>query len=366
MFETSEAALKSRLAQLTCSLCDIPSVTGDERALCDHLEAWARARFSDGEIRRVGNSLVLGTLDDPRPLVALVGHLDTVPGAATDFPARIVGERVVGLGSSDMKSGDAVMMALAEDLDRATLDLNPVLVFYEREEGPFDENGLGPLLDHVPALTRARLAIVLESSDSELQMACQGSLHARLVFDGKRGHSARPWHGDNAIYRALPLLTELAALEPKPVEIDGFTFYEVLSATLASGGSARNVIPERFELNLNFRFSPGRRVEEAMAEVERFVAGRARIEWIDRSPAGKVCAQNPLYQRLARVSGARQTPKQAWTDVARLAQVGIDAINYGPGLTSQAHQADEWVPIDAIARCYQALRAFFEERDRWS
>lgn len=355
--------LTLRLAALTRELCDIPSVTGEEKALCDHLERWARALFSQ-DVRRIGNSLVLGALEDPRPMVALVGHIDTVPGTRGDFPSRFEpsedGGRVVGLGSSDMKSGDAVMMALAEDLERAALALNPVFIFYEREEGPFSENGLGPILDELPALGACALAIVLESSDGELQMACQGSLHARIAFDGKRCHSARPWHGDNAIYRAIPLLAELAALQPRPVEIDGFTFYEVLSATLARGGSARNVIPERFELNLNFRFAPGRTIEAAMAEVERFVGGRARIEWVDRSPAGKVCANNPLYRRLARFARAIQAPKQAWTDVARFAAKGIDAINYGPGLTRQAHQAGEWVPLGAVVRCYESLRAFFE------
>ena len=354
--------LATRLAALTRELCDIPSVTGDERALCDHLEQWARARFSRGRLRRIGNGLVLGALDDPRPMVLLVGHLDTVPGG--DLPSRLEevgGEaRVVGLGSSDMKSGDAVMMALAEDLDLAALDLAPVFVFYDREEGPYAENGLGPILDAVPALGRAALAIVLESTDGELQMACQGSLHARLTFEGRRCHSARPWHGENAIHKAAPLLAELAGLAPRPVEIDGFTYVEVLSATLARGGSARNVIPERFELNLNFRFAPGRRIEAAMAEVEGFVGGRARLEWVDRSPAGRVCAHNPLYQRLARLTAAPQTPKQAWTDVARLGERGIDAINYGPGLTRQAHQAGEWVPVAAIARCYRGLRDFFE------
>ncbi len=355
-------SLATRLASLTRTLCDIPSVTGEEKALCDRLEQWARPLFP-GQIRRIGNSLVLGALDDQRPMVALVGHLDTVPGAATDFPSRLEdspdGPRVIGLGSSDMKSGDAVMMALAEDLDRAALDLNPVFIFYDREEGPFADNGLGPVLDEVVELDRCALAIVLESSDGELQMACQGSLHARLIFDGRRCHSARPWHGDNAIYRAVPLLSDLAAMRPRAVEIDGFTFYEVMSATLASGGSARNVIPERFELNLNFRFAPGRAIEDAMDEVTRFVGGRARVEWIDRSPAGRVCAQNPLYRRLVAATSARQTPKQAWTDVARFAARGIDAINYGPGLTKQAHQAGEWVPLSAIVHCYERLNAFF-------
>lgn len=360
--------LEIRLAHLTKTLCDIPSVTGNEKAIADAVEKWAKegpAHFLPGEIRRIGNSLVLGDLADVRrPMIALVGHLDTVPG--TGIPAQLEEKdgllRVVGLGSSDMKSGDAVMMALAEDLNRRELPVNPVFIFYDREEGPFEENGLEPLLEGTPELKRTAFAVVLESTDGEIQMACQGSIQALVHFDGKKCHSARPWIGENAIYKAIPLLEDLAGLKPVPVTIDGFTYYEVISATLAGGGEARNIIPGKFWMNLNFRFSPSRTVEDAMVALEQFVAGRGRIEWVDRSPAGKVCAQNVHYQRLRDITGAKTTPKQAWTDVARLAQHGIDSVNFGPGITEMAHQVGEWASAQDIARCYRQLRTFLESK----
>jgi len=200
---TVKTDLAQRLAGLTLELCSIPSVTGDEKAICDHVERWSRPRFP-GRTRRIGNSLIAGDFDDPRPTVALVGHLDSVPGRPEDFPARLEDDRVIGLGASDMKSGDAVMIALAEDLDLAALPYNVALVFYDREEGPYAENGLGRVLDELPELARVAFAIVLESCDNQLQMACMGSMHARVVFHGKRSHSARPWQGENAIYKAAP------------------------------------------------------------------------------------------------------------------------------------------------------------------
>src|SRR5437763_16750986 len=129
----------AELARRTLALCAIESPIGEERAIADHVEGWARKHFEQKQIVRNGHSFVLGNLDDPRPTVALVGHLDTVPGHSSDGTPRIEGDRVFGLGSSDMKGGLAVMMALAEALPRATLPYNLALVLYEREEGPYLE-----------------------------------------------------------------------------------------------------------------------------------------------------------------------------------------------------------------------------------
>lgn len=346
------------LAERTLALCRIPSVIGDEQALADHVEAWARGLVPASWVRRVGHSLVIGDLSDPRPQVGLVGHLDTVPAHPGDpLPHRADG-RVVGLGSSDMKGGLAVMMALYESLPLAGLPVHPVLVFYEREEGPFTESGLGPLFDAHPELSRLSFAIALEPTDGEVQVGCVGSLHATLRFTGRSAHSARPWQGENAIHKAGPLLTELAQRPPRQVDCGGYPFYEVMNVTVASGGRARNVIPEAFELNLNVRFAPGRSLEDAQAEVRDWVAGRAEVTFTDLAPSGAVCADNVHFQRLVRVSGRKATSKQAWTDVARLSQWGVDAVNFGPGETAQAHQAAESCGEPALGEAYRILEAF--------
>jgi len=352
--------LATRLAQRTLELCRIPSVTGDEKAIADHVEAWALGRFGAAGVKRIGNSVVAGRLDDPRPTILLAGHLDTVPAHPGEGPARLEGDRVFGLGSSDMKSGDAVMMALAEDLDLAKLPCNLALVFYDREEGPYAENGLGPVLAGLPELKRAALAFALESTDGEVQVGCVGSMHVRLTFRGKSAHSARPWQGENAIHKAGQFIAELAARQRVRVEVGGFEFFEVASLTQASGGRARNVVPEAFELNLNYRFAPGKSLEQAEREVREIVAGRADAEVVDRSPAGRVCSDNPQLKRSLKVTGAKAASKQAWTDVARLGEAGIDAVNFGPGLTSQAHQAGEHVMIAGLEEAYGRLRKFLE------
>ena len=344
------------LAERALELLRIPSVIGHEQALADFVEAWARKQFPPAHVLRVSHSLVIGDRADPRPAVALVGHLDTVPAAATPNPPRVEGDRLFGLGSSDMKGSLAVMMALAESLDRATLPVNLLLVFYEREEGPFLESGLGPLFAAAPELQRLKFAIAMEPTDGAVQVGCVGSLHARLQFKGQAAHSARPWQGKNAIHSAAGVLSELAARERVSVVVEGHTFFEVMSATLASGGRARNVVPDAFEVNLNYRFAPGKSLEAAQADVLALVKGRCDVTFPDLAPSGRLCGANPYFQALERRSGRPAEAKQAWTDVARFSELGVDAVNYGPGETAMAHQANESASVSALTRAFDTLR----------
>lgn len=343
------------LGDLALRLLRISSPTGHEEALADCVEAWALRHFSRAEVLRISQSLVLGHLDDERPSVALVGHLDTVPGHEGDGDPRIEGDRLIGLGASDMKGALAVMMALGQTLERQALPLNPVWVFYESEEGPFEASGLKVLLNEVPQLRALTFAIAMEPTDGVVQVGCVGSLHATLTFRGQAAHSARPWQGTNAIHAAAGVLADLAARERREVTVGGHSFFEVMSATMAQGGRARNVIPDVFELNVNSRFAPGKSVAEAQRELLDVVRGRCDVTFRDAAPAGNVSASNAQATRLIALSGHAAQAKQAWTDVARFSEVGVDAVNFGPGETTQAHQRGESASLGAMGNVYEIL-----------
>ncbi|HEY6881039.1 MAG TPA: succinyl-diaminopimelate desuccinylase [Polyangiales bacterium] len=348
--------LAASLAQTLLEICLIPSPIGEEKALCDHVQARLAKRFS--QITRFQDSLIVHA--NPRanaPKIALVGHLDVVR-TQHDKPARIEGERLYGAGAADMKSGLALMIELAERLDLPRLPVDLTLVFYEREEGPYAENVLGPMIDTFPALHAFDLAICLEPSDNRLQLGCMGSLHATITFEGRTAHSARPWEGENAITKAASLLAEFAARQPNVVVVDGMEFREVMTPTLANGGRGRNVVPDKFELNLNYRFAPGKTPEQALAELTAMVAGRAKVVATDLSPAGRPHREHPLVQRLIGCGVKAVERKQAWTDVARFDQIGVPAVNFGPGLNAQAHQHNEYTDLPLLAEGYEILRRF--------
>ncbi len=353
-------SLAEALAARTEALCAVPSPIGEERALCDQLEGWAREAFP--RVRRVANSLVVGV--DPsgadRPLVLLCGHLDTVPVHPGDRgPPRREAGRIVAPGASDMKAGVAVAMELALRLPREARFADLALVLYAREEGPYLENELGPVLAQASELSGAALAVCLEPTDGRLALGCVGSLHATFTFTGRSAHSARPWQGENAVHRAGALLAALGARAPREVASGGLPFREVTSVTRIEGGRARNVVPDRCTLNVNFRFGPDRGVEDAVRELEALGSAHgAEVEITDRAPACPAFADHPLVARLRERGGLAVEPKQAWTDVARLAAAGIPAVNLGPGATAQAHQRGEWVEVAAVEAAYRALERF--------
>lgn len=339
-------------------LCAIPSPIGEEKELCDAVAERLSRQALAGPIRRYGDSIVVPVVrkrEPGRPHIALVGHLDTV--RTENGPARAENGRIYGAGAADMKAGLAVMIVIAETAAQlVACDLT--LVFYAREEGPYVENELGPVLDADDDLRSVDLAICLEPSDNKLHLGCCGTIHATVTYTGRTGHSARPWEGDNAIVKASGLFARLAELRPIEHVIDGLVYRTVTTVTLANGGRGRNVVPDVFTLNLNHRFAPTTSLEQAQADILALVGDGASVQFTDLSPAALPSASHPLVQRLVKAGVQGIEPKQAWTDVARFSALGIPAINFGPGENAQAHQKNESTDCALMFQGYRILVAW--------
>ncbi len=332
-------------------LCAIASPIGEERALCDAVRARLSRLLLAAPVRRYGDSIVVPLTRGRGARVALVGHLDTV--RTENGPARLAGDRCFGAGASDMKSGLAVMTAIAETMPLAELGCDLTLVFYAREEGPFADNELGDVLRQDPELGSVDLAVCMEPSDNRLHLGCVGSIHATVTFHGRTAHSARPWEGDNAITRAAGFLGELRALAPRESVVEGLTYRTVTTVTQASdGGRGRNVVPDRFVLNVNHRFAPDRTLDDAKRDLLALVGDRAQVEVTDLSPAARPNAEHWLVRALVAAGVRAVEPKQAWTDVARFAQLGVAAVNFGPGENAQAHQKNESTSLELVHEGY--------------
>jgi succinyl-diaminopimelate desuccinylase len=334
----------------------IHSVTGNEGRLCTAIAERLLPIWTMQAVTRMGNALIVGQ-QTGRPLISLYGHLDTVPEQENGHPLVSDG-RMSGLGTADMKSGLAVMIHLLEDDEVRSGPFDVVGVFYDREEGPHDENGLEEVLDRAPWLTESEFAIVMEPTDLAIELGCNGAINADVIFSGKAAHSARPWLGENAVTKAGEWLAAMHRRAPTPVTIDGLEFREVFSVTKADGGIANNVLPAEMRINLNYRFPPIYSLAEAEVRLRDVADAADDVIVKDRAAAGNVIEDNLHLDRLLEISGAGRLAKQGWTDVARLTSRGIPAINYGPGDPALAHRPEESVALASLETAYRTLREF--------
>jgi len=347
------------LAELLETLVNTPSETGQEATIAADVTRRLAARGA-GELLRAGHNVVWRGPQAGRPLVVLAGHLDTVP-ANGNAAARRDGDRLVGLGASDMKAGVAVMLALLDALDPAALRFDLACVFYEAEEGPLERNGLKRLLAELPWLRDARLAVLLEPTSLQCELGCIGSMNAEVRVTGKSAHSARPWLGVNAVARAAEWLTAITRFETTAHDVLGITYRETLQVTTLRAGRARNVVPDALVANLNYRFPPDRTLEQAEARLRALVPAEFEFRVVDRSPPGRVCADDALVCEFVARFDLVVAGKQGWTDVAQFTAAGIPAFNFGPGIPEQAHQAGEYCPIPNLGQAFRRLSEFLSE-----
>ena len=348
--------LATRLAERTLELVNIPSESRHEAEIAAHVRSLVPPSF-EPEYEAEDAFVWTRPRREGKPIVVLAGHYDTVP-AQENVPGRIENGAVVGLGASDMKGGLAVMLELARTLEGTEMDVDLALLAFGKEELPAEFSPLPHLFDNSQVVHEAELAILLEPTDCTIQAGCLGNLNALLTFHGVSGHSARPWAAENAIEQALEGLRPYAAIEPRPVEIGGLTFTEVASITRIEGGIATNVIPDRVQANVNFRYAPDRSPASAEAYLRSLLPEGATFEHAGDSPPARVVTDSPLVQRLRAAGDLDLEPKQAWTNVADFTSRGIDAINFGPGATRYAHRRDEQVEVAALERAFTSLRRF--------
>jgi succinyl-diaminopimelate desuccinylase len=343
--------LTAGAVDLTVQLVDIESVSRHEQAIADAVEA-ALSAYAHLTVTRHGNTVVARTDLGRGERVVIAGHLDTVP-VNDNLPARREGDLLHGLGTCDMKGGDAVILRLAATVPAPNRDVTYIL--YEAEEIDSEFNGLNLLGQSHPELMRGDFAILMEPSNAEVEAGCQGTLRVEVRATGERAHSARSWKGVNAIHRASPILERLTAYEPRKPLIDGLEYHEGLNAVSIRGGVAGNVLPDECVVEVNYRFAPDRSEAEAQQFVRDFFEGYD-VTVVDSAPGALPGLDLPAAKAFVEAVGREVNPKFGWTDVARFTALGIPAVNFGPGDPMLAHKQEEHVPVEHIERCEQQLR----------
>jgi succinyl-diaminopimelate desuccinylase len=349
--------LSTDVASLTAALVDIASESRHEAEITDAVEASLRA-CSSLVVSRDGNVVIARTEFGRPQRVCLAGHLDTVP-IAGNVPSRREGDRLYGCGTGDMKSGVAVMLRMAHLIATGALDpqLDITWVAYDCEEIDASANGLGRVAREHPAALDCDLAVLLEPTGGVVEGGCQGTLRAVIRVEGVRAHSARSWLGVNAIHAAGRVMQRLEDYAPRVVDVDGLTYREGLNAVLVSGGVAGNIVPDECLVTVNYRFAPDLDEAQAQQHVREVFDGYA-VEIVDSAPSARPGLDGALAQAFVRAAGGEPRAKLGWTDVARFGQLGVPALNFGPGDPDLAHKVEEWVDVNVVEQAEAAMTRF--------
>jgi succinyl-diaminopimelate desuccinylase len=320
--------------------------------------------------------LVARTPNADGPPLTFTGHLDTVPANPADWSvdpwaAERDGDRVVGRGASDMKSGVAAVVVAAVEHASTPHRCRGVQVVLTAGE----ETGCTGLLG-LDASARAALAgggpiVVAEPTGNELVLGHKGAHWMRLRAAGRSAHGSAPELGDNAVVR----LARSALALHEHADWPRHDRFGPVTANVGvfSGGVAPNVVPDAAELLLDVRTVPGVDARALRSRVGELAGSGVDVQDRVVLPPLDTAADDPFVglvrSALAAVGldGAPAAPAHYFTDASVLAGLLGDgaaapAVVLGPGETAQCHVVDEWC---LAGRVEQATALYGELLERW-
>ena len=328
---------------------------------------------------------LFATLGEGKPAgVILSGHTDTVPwdGQAwtvDPLSATVREDRLYGRGSADMKSFIALALAHAQAfLDSEAPFAIHFAFSYDEEVGCFGVREL--IADLRDAGIRPLACIIGEPTGMVPAIAHKGVYRYRCCVRGKEAHSSLTPMSVNAIEMAARLVGRIRDMaedfERNEPRYHGFDVpWSTASVGQFHGGIADNVVPRDAEFRYEFRDLPTadvRAMQQAVLEQARAlepamqrVAPDAgfRFDTICEIPSFLGSANDPVTRLALRLSGEERTTLVAFgTEAGLFKNAGIPTVVCGPGFITQAHQPDEFVSLDQLARCEAFMQGLAASR----
>jgi succinyl-diaminopimelate desuccinylase len=301
----------------------------------------------------------------PGPLVVLHGHLDVVPGREEQFTPRIEGDRLIGRGAYDMKGGLAAMLCALNDVRDAEGVRAQLLIVPDEESEEVDVRSTDELVSS--GEVRGDFAITGEPTDLHIGVQAKGVLMMRVEVSGRAAHGSTPWHGDNAVLKAVDVFRRI---ESMPFARQSSELFDRPSINLGriSGGDAVNKVPDACTMAVDVRYLPGQDPGEILAQVRAMPDVEVTRTFI--RPPAIVSRSNP-YVRALRDAAARTVDGEAMSvgrdgasDAISFLEAGIPAVEFGPRGAGH-HGPEEWVSLASLTAYRTALGDFIRGLPGW-
>ncbi|MDP9892124.1 acetylornithine deacetylase [Variovorax boronicumulans] len=317
---------------------------------------------------------LFATLGEGKPAgVIISGHTDTVPWDGQDWSvdplsAVVQHERLYGRGSADMKSFIAIALSNAKRFLESDSPFAVHFAFsYEEEIGCFGVKEL--IADMRDAGIKPLACIVGEPTSMVPAIAHKGVYRYKCCVRGKEAHSSLTPKSVNAIEMAARVIGKVRDMaedfERSEPRYEGFDVpFSTASVGQFHGGIADNVVPRDAEFRYEFRDLPTADAKRMQSDVLAYAAGLEhamkkvapdagfKFETICEIPSFLGAASDPVTLLAQRLAGEDRTTLVAFgTEAGLFKNAGIPTVVCGPGSIEQAHQPDEFVSLEQLARC---------------
>ncbi|MBW1729368.1 MAG: M20 family metallopeptidase [Deltaproteobacteria bacterium] len=328
-----------------------------------------RAAFAE---HRASLVAYLGPMTE-KPAICFCGHMDTVPlGQAPwqhdPFAGEVDGDRIYGRGASDMKSGLAAMILMAQRLAKEpSLKAGLCLVFTAGEE-TFCQ-GARHLAGVTGALPKAGAMVVCEPTSNRPLVGHRGAIHLEVQTKGISAHASMPELGENAIYKAAEAALKLRELD-FGLPAHPLLGKPTLNVGTISGGVNINSIPDQATMGVDIRIIPGQDPQTVLASLRSLLGEQTEVRLLDHAPSVATDPQNPwvqeVFEIVETITGHSQGPAAApyFTDASVLTPAlgNPPTLILGPGEAEMAHKTDEYCYISKIE---EAVEIYTEIARRW-
>jgi succinyl-diaminopimelate desuccinylase len=347
---------------LTQALVRVDSASAHEARVIECLEPWLPAHRTTHRWR-AGRDQLVAAWPGHRPLT-FSGHLDTVPVEASAWTAdpwggQLLGDRLFGRGSSDMKSGLAAFLVAVRDHVATRHDCAGVQLILTAAE----ETGCeGAQQLDLTGLVRGGPLLVGEMTGNHAILGHKGATWLTLSTVGRAAHGSRPELGENA---ALAMARLVVALESRPLPSDPALGAATCSLGTLHSGVQTNIVPDAATATVDIRTVPGFDSRAAVEHVRRTAeaAGvRVAIEpTIELAPV-ITPRDHPFAELTAALVPLAAQPATYFTDASILAsRLNASAtVLLGPGQVDQAHAVDEYCLVSAIRTAHGLYRKILD------
>jgi len=366
---------RKRLIKLTQDLIRIDSQNppGDERRIAVFVESYLKElglKVKVYEFKPRRANVVAFLKGKGNRSLLLTPHLDTVPSGSSwklnPFAAKIIGNRIYGLGATDCKCNLASLMEAINSIveEGRVLPYNLIFAATADEESG-SALGLIPLLNK--GILKPDAAVVLDADDFQIITAQKGLMHVRVKIQGKKAHGAYPELGINAIDLAVKVISKMKEYKFS-YQKNKYLKPPTVNIGTIKGGDKVNVVADWCEFELDFRFLPGANHKNLLSTLRSILKKYSRNFTIEINGIQKpyaISEGHPLVNYLKKaLRYARITPKirgsEGATVVTFFKEKGIPAIATGFGVSDCAHTADEYVGINNLYKGTLALENFLK------